>query len=135
MAADLNELKKNMFYDLLNLAGRVFILINYAEDVIIGSRGFLPAEKEKGLVLVFNNKMNFTWDDAGLSAKLVFGSTPERCFIPNEAIVSVFSPELSAQFSVSPAEKEPAEQRPDREAKEKPSADAKVVKVDFRKRK
>ncbi len=134
---DLNELKKRIFFSLLDLAGRVFVLVRHSDGVAIGKRGFLPEEREKGLVLVFNNKMNFTWDDSGISAKLVFGTTSEACFIPQDDIVSVFSPELLAQFTVSAEEKHAPEvpSAPREEKKQKKAPRAKVVRVDFTKKK
>jgi hypothetical protein len=134
MHSGLNELKKQVFYGLLDLAGRVFMLVEYADGVVIGARGFLPEEKEKGIVLVFNNKMNFQWADSGISVKLVFGMTPQQCFIPPDAILSIFSPEMSAQFSVSP-EKSAPPQTADAGSEERPASDSKVVKVDFQKKK
>jgi hypothetical protein len=142
MISDLNELKKKIFFDMLDLIGRVFILAHFSPDVIIGNRGFLPEEKEKGIVLVFNRRMNFDWGSEGISAKLVFGSATHECFIPHDAIVSVFSPELSAQFSISPGPASPAKEkgrskkRPSgpREKTVKQSGD-KVVRVDFNKKK
>jgi hypothetical protein len=137
MADTLEELKKQVFYDLLNIAGRVYIAIRYGEDVIIGKRGFLPQEREKGLVLVFNQKMNFTWDSYGISTTLAFGTTPEKCFIPQENIMTIFSPELNAQFSALSAEgeisKEP--QKKIKTAEKKTSPDKKVISVDFKKKK
>ncbi len=130
MVSDITDLKKEVFFDMLKLAGRVFILVEDSRDVVIGKRGFLPAEKEKGLVLVFNNQMNFEWDDSGISAHLVFGSTPEKCFIPHVSIVSVFSPELSAHFSISPA----GRQKPEKASTRKEAPGNKVVKVDFNKK-
>jgi hypothetical protein len=133
MTSDINDLKKRIFYEMLDLAGRVFILVNYAEDVVIGTRGFLPEEREKGLVLVFNRQMNFEWTEGVISGKLVFGSKAEQCVVPAERIVSVFSPELSAQFSVSHATKEQPPQKRGRPKVETSAADKKVLKVDFRK--
>lgn len=98
--ARLNELKKYTFFELLELTGRVFIIVDYQEDVVIGKRGFLPEEKERGLVLVFNKRMNFKWDKDTLTATLIFGSTPEKCYIPVKAIAGVFSPDLKVQLSV-----------------------------------
>ena len=45
----LNQLKKHTFDELLNLAGRAYILVKYSENVKVGSRGFLPEEKENPL--------------------------------------------------------------------------------------
>ena len=136
MADSLEELKKEIFYDMLNIAGRVFIAVKYQRDVIIGKRGFLPEEKEKGLVLVFNRKMNFTWDDVGITATLAFGTKPEKCFIPKGSIITIFSPELNAQFSVMPKAGKDAEepQNTMRMAEKKTSPHAKVIKIDFKKK-
>jgi hypothetical protein len=133
LAHDLTDLKKHIFFELLDLAGRVFILVGHSDNVLIGERGFLPEEKEKGLILVFNRKMNFEWGEQGISATLGFGAKSEKCYIPAESIVSVFSPDLSAQFSVSPSPQGPA---PTKQAGEKgPSrSKKKVIKVDFSKK-
>lgn len=136
MAETLEELKKQVFYDLLNIVGRVFIAVRYGNDVVIGNRGFLPQEREKGLVLVFNRKMNFIWDDVGLTTTLAFGTTPEKCFIPRESIMTIFSPELNAQFSALSKEGESSEE-PQKKIKteKKTSSGKKVISVDFRKKK
>jgi len=137
VAETLEELKKRVFYDMLNMAGRVFIAVRYGEDVVIGKRSFLHEEKEKGLVLVFNRKMNFTWDDAGIRVTLVFGTSPEKCFIPQESIITIFSPELNAQFSDLSNGGEDAK-RPQKIMKvteNKPSPGKKVINVDFKKKK
>ncbi len=133
MADTLDELKRQVFHDMLNITGRVFIGVNCGRDVVIGRRGFLEHEKEKGLVLVFNRSMQFTWDDSGITATLVFGTTPEKCFIPKESIMTIFSPELNAQFSAMPKEKE-VEEEPQKKtgtAEKKTSQGKKIIKVDF----
>lgn len=131
-----NALKRHVFYELLNIAGRVFIVVKYAEDVIIGSRGFLPQEKENGLILVFNHRMKFHWDDYGITATLVFGTSPQKCFIPTEAIVVIYSPDVGVQFTASGSEQEgskaktkPAEETTKDTTSKNPSS--KVIKVDF----
>jgi hypothetical protein len=136
VAQSLQELKKQIFFEMLDLAGRVFVLVRHSDNVLIGKRGFLPEEKEKGLVLVFNKEMNFQWDESGISARLIFGATPEHCFIPNDDILSVFSPELFAHFTVSPDERHSIEttSSPTAQPKKK-SAGEKVVKVDFKRKK
>lgn len=136
MAETLEELKKQVFYDLLNIAGRVFIAIAYSDDVVIGRRGFLPEEQEKGLILVFNNTMKFTWDDHGISTTLAFGTTPEKCFIPQGSIMTIFSPELNAQFSALPIGEEHQKvlQNKIKSREKKTSSDKKVISVDFKKK-
>ncbi len=132
MPDDLLQVKKDVFFGLLDAAGRVFVLIEYGEDVLIGNRGFLPEEREKGLVLVFNRRMQFGWSDDSLTATLVFGTLAEKCVIPSGRIRAVFSPELNTQLSIGPSENA----APKGEQKAKPAeADGKVVRVDFQKRK
>ena len=133
MTHDLAALKKHIFFELLGTAGRVFILVGYSDDVLIGERGFLPEEKEKGIILVFNPAMNFSWDDQGISATLGFGAKTEKCFIPPDSILSIFSPELNAQFSSSPPVQETAREKPVRKADISPSKEN-VIKVDFGKK-
>ena len=133
MARNLTDLKKHVFFELLDLSGRVFIHVRYSDDVLIGERGFLAEEKEKGLVLVFNAKMKFEWNEQGISAALGFGTRTEKCFIPPESIISVFSPDLNAQFSVSPAAQE-AGKRKQAVKKVHSISKEKVIKVDFGKK-
>jgi len=117
------------------MAGRVFIHVRYSDDVLIGDRGFLAEEKEKGLVLVFNAGMKFQWNEQGISATLGFGPKTEKCFIPPESIISVFSPDLNAQFSVSPAAAAPeAGQRKQMLRNVHSLSKQKVIKVDFSKK-
>jgi len=130
----LNSLKQKVFYELLDIVGRVFVVVRYAEDVQIGSRGFLPEEREDGLVLVLNRRMDFSWRDGVLECRLVFGATPQTCLIPERHIVAIHSPELQTQFVTVPEDTGAIA-----EAGETPPADAgsdrgsepKVVKVDF----
>ncbi|HIJ59531.1 MAG TPA: hypothetical protein HPP56_02780 [Nitrospirae bacterium] len=74
--------------------------MKYSEDVIIGKRGFVGDEQENGLVLVFNNKMNFQWTDGFIYAKLGFGTKIENCLIPSKNIISIFSPDINTNLVV-----------------------------------
>lgn len=130
----INDLKKTVFYEMLNMAGRVFILVRYSDNVIIGDRGFTGDEKGNGIVLVFNQEMNFSWNEAGITASLVFGSSPQKCFIPAEDIMMIYSPELNSQFvtALKPSE----EGRLDENEGESLAKDGeKVVRIDFSKKK
>ncbi len=132
---ELNNLKKKVFYDLLNLAKRVFIVVKYSDNVIIGNRGFLEEEKKNGLILVFNTKMNFLWKDNFIDAKLVFGTTPQKCFIPEENIIAVYSPDIQTQFVTAFNPVGPDKAPLDEESDESLNSDKKVIKVDFSKKK
>lgn len=106
--ARIDDLKRHIFYELLDMAGRVMALVKYSPDVVIGNRGFVGEEKKTGIILVFNPKMKFTWDEFGITATLVFGATPERCFIPADSIAAVYSPELHVKFLTSNPERQDA---------------------------
>lgn len=130
----LNKLKKHIFYEILDLQGRVFVFIKYSDDVIIGRRGFLPEEKENGLILVFNKHMTFQWDESGITASLIFGSTVEKCFVPSSNIISVYSPELNLQLTLVNEQDFAAEEEKVEEEKVDIDRDN-VVRVDFKKKK
>ncbi|KJU83211.1 hypothetical protein MBAV_004597 [Candidatus Magnetobacterium bavaricum] len=133
----LNELKSSIFYDILEIVGRVFIVVRYSENVMIGNRGFLDTEKQEGLTLVLNTKMNFTWQDDILEAKLVFGTTTQRCLIPVQYIVAVYSPELQSQFVTSymPPDDVLMPRLDDSARKATEEVGDNIVKVDFSKKK
>lgn len=131
-----------MFFRLLELAGRVYIVVRYSDDVRIGMRDFSEEERQGGLVLVFNRGMQFVWEAAGIKASLVFGSSIEKCFIPEEDIVAVYSPELGVQLALMPGEGRAEQRGPgghgreeaERPADEKVSSKAgNIIKVNFRK--
>ena len=136
----INALKRHIFYELMNLVGRVFIVVRYNEDVQIGRRGFLPEEKEKGIVLVFNHNMNFQWHEWGIEARLIFGGLVEHCLIPVEHIVAIYSPEINTQFFSLPEglgfeERESSQEEPSAEDHEEHAVEDKVIKLDFKRKK
>jgi hypothetical protein len=116
-----------VFYGFLDVGGRAYVQVRPSPEVSIGRRGLVGEEKDKGIVLVFNSQMKFGWDEEGLSATLLFGTSPEKCFIPAEDIVAIYSPELGAQFIVSHGEgkEEGGSEEPDDN----------VIQVDFKKKK
>lgn len=129
------ELKREVFGRIMELVGRVFIVIRHSERVHIGRRGFTDEEKVEGLVLVFNAKMTYIWGDDGIEGTLSFGGKAEQIFIPSEDIMLVYSPELGVQLHVSPvkSEVEGAAVTAKPKQAEAVDRDAKVIKVDFSK--
>ncbi|MCG2813935.1 MAG: hypothetical protein L6245_04560 [Thermodesulfovibrionales bacterium] len=100
-----NQLKylQNLFYDMMNDYGRVFVVIKQSERTVIGSRGFTDEEKENGLVLAFNSKNYKTlqWtEDGSIITTLGFGSANkvENCFLHSDDIISVYSPDAKIKF-------------------------------------
>ena len=135
MQSKTNEIKKRVFHEMLDLAGRVFIVARYSENVTIGNRGFTEDEKKNGIVLIFNASMNFSWDDSGIFSTLVFGTSPQKCFIPADDIVAIYSPELNSQFITALPRTETSDEQDKTGAEDREEeAGSKVVKVDFTKK-
>jgi hypothetical protein len=104
------EYLQRLFYDIWNDFGSVYILVKYSVNTSIGKRGFTEEEKEKGLILVFNDKTNTRsdWDAEGnLTAILAFGARKEDICIHHDDLLGVFSPEAGVQFLRSDMSKEP----------------------------
>src|SRR3989339_928181 len=94
---------QNLFYDMMNDYGRVFVVIKQSERTVIGDRGFTDEEKESGLVLAFNSKNYKTlqWtEDGSIVTTLGFGSNNkvENCFLHSDDIISVYSPDAKIKF-------------------------------------
>jgi stringent starvation protein B len=136
-----NALKKDVFGSLMDLAGRVFVVVKYSDNVSIGRRGFSEDEKENGITLVFNSAMTYLWDDFTITATLSFGSTAEKCIIPISDIIAIFSPEVGVQMIIDPERFEAigAEDKiklaphikKHEGIKIEESSDEKIIKVDF----
>mgnify|MGYP001457267374 CR=1 FL=1 len=97
----LSVLKKNVFFELLNLAGRVFLVVRHSEAIDLGRKTFTEEEKKNGMTLVFTERMSIHWDAAGISTTLTFGSQPYRCFIPSADILAIYSPDLQVQLTTA----------------------------------
>ena len=140
--SELDDIKRDLFFRLLDDAGRVFIHVRPSMELEIGRRGLLGDELENGITLVFNSRMKFDWGDYGIEATLAFGSTPEKCFIPTAAIDSVYSPELKVELTLEPVDdtarpKDSPGSKPVSKVKPLPAkkGEGNVIKVDFHKRK
>jgi hypothetical protein len=102
-----NQIKylQNLFYELMNDYGQVYMVVKFSEETVVGNRGFTDEEKAKGLVLVFNrhNHKNLQWTEEGsVIATLGFGTgnRAEKCFFHFDDIVSVFSPDAGVKFDI-----------------------------------
>ena len=120
-----------------SIAQRGFELFRYSDDVVIGRRGFLPEEKDNGLILVFNKHMTFQWNEQGITASLIFGSAVEKCFIPSANIISVYSPELNLQLTLVHEQGENQDKENEAAKEEERTVEHidNVVKVDFKRKK
>jgi hypothetical protein len=139
------DIKRDVFYRLLDMEGRVFVLVQYSKDVVMGRRGFTEQEEENGIVLVFNKDMRFTWDEGGINASLVFGGVLQKCYIPSRDIIAIYSPDAKVQLTIDPAHDEAEETTAELSTFPSPEAhghvrptvhvekDGKVIKVDFAK--
>jgi len=94
---------KNLFYELFNDYGRVYIIVKYSDQTAIGNRGFTAEEKEKGLVLVFthNNHKRLHWtEDGNIIVTVSFGNDNrlENCFIHHDDIIALYSPDAMVKY-------------------------------------
>lgn len=94
---------QNLFYDLLNDYGRVFIVVKHSNRTTIGTRGFTEEEMKKGLILTFNNNnyKSLQWtEDGSIITSLGFGTgnKPENCFLHSDDIVAVYSPDAKVKL-------------------------------------
>jgi len=106
------EYLQRLFHDIWNDFGKVYLLVKYSSKTSIGKRGFTAEEREKGLILVFNNKTNskLDWDtDGNLTCILAFGTRKEDVFIHHDDLLGVFSPEAKVQFFRNDVVNEPAD--------------------------
>ncbi len=135
---------QKLFYDIWNDFGTVYLLVGHSDRTQIGKRGFTDDEKQRGLILVFNNKTNTDvhWDDEGnVSCILAFGARKEDVRIHHDDLRGVFSPEAQVQLmrsdmDTAPADKADPETPRVAEDKVKEAVDPHVVSMDsFRKRK
>jgi hypothetical protein len=100
-----NQIKylKNLFYELLNDYGKVYIIVKYSDLTTIGNRGFTAEEKEKGLVLVFThtNYRRLHWtEDGNISVTVSFGNDNrlENCFLHHDDIIALYSPDAMVKY-------------------------------------
>jgi len=143
--SELADIKRDLFFRLLDDAGRVFVHVRPSMEIEIGRRGLLGEELKNGITLVFNSHMKFDWGPMGIEATLVFGSTPEKCFIPDGAIDAIYSPELKVQLLMeqsddTPGPKDKVKHDSQHPGKHHPHApvkkgDGNVIEVDFHKKK
>ncbi len=94
---------QNLFYDLLDDYGQVFMVVKYSDRTVLGERGFTEEEKERGIVLIFNrrNHRNLQWtEDGSILAALGFGlsNKPENCFLHSDDVMSIYSPDAEVIF-------------------------------------
>lgn len=103
------EYLQKLFYDLWNDFGKVYLLVRYSGNSVIGKRGFTEGEQKQGLVLVFNNRTNnrMEWDaDGNVSCVLAFGAQREDVYLHHDDLLGVLSPEAGVQFMRSDIGKE-----------------------------
>jgi hypothetical protein len=138
-----NQLKylQNLFYDLLNDFGRVYVVVKYSENTTIGNRGFTEEEKENGLVLIFNlkNHKSLKWnEDGSIITALGFGAAnrPEKCYLHADDIVSVFSPDARVKYDRWDIRDAAGQSETIKDSKDEKSEGEKIVSLDgFRKTK
>jgi hypothetical protein len=141
-----NQLKylQNLFYDLLNDFGRVYVVVKYSDKTTIGNRGFTEEEKKNGLVLIFNlqNHKTLQWnEDGSIITALGFGASNrhEKCYLHADDIVSVFSPDARVKcdrWDIRDIHDDAGQSEAIKKSEEEKTEEEKIVSLDgFRKTK
>lgn len=136
-----NQIKylQNLFYDILSDYGRVFMVVKYSDRTTIGNRGFTDEEKEKGIILVFNNKnhRSLQWtEDGSIVATLAFGANnkQEKCFLYYDDVAALYSPDAKLKFERWDLWDMEDSFKESKTLKNEDSSDSKIVSLDkFRK--
>ena len=132
---------QNLFYDLLNDFGRVYVVVKYSDNTTIGNRGFTEEEKKNGLVLIFNlkNHKNLQWnEDGSIITALGFGASnrSEKCYLHADDIVSIFSPDARVKYDRWDIRAAAGQSEAIKGSEEEKSEEEKIVSLDrFRKTK
>lgn len=132
---------QNLFYDLLNDFGRVYVVVKYSDNTTIGNRGFTEEEKKNGLVLIFNlkNHKNLQWnEDGSIITALGFGAAnrSEKCYLHADDIVSIFSPDARVKYDRWDIRDTAGQSEAIKVSEEEKSEEEKIVSLDgFRKTK
>jgi hypothetical protein len=132
---------QNLFYDLLNDFGRVYVVVKYSDNTTIGNRGFTEEEKKNGLVLIFNlkNHKSLQWnEDGSIITALGFGAAnrSEKCYLHADDIVSVFSPDAQVKYDRWDIRDAVGQSEARKGSEEEKSGEEKIVSLDgFRKTK
>jgi hypothetical protein len=132
---------QNLFYDLLNDFGRVYVVVKYSDNTTIGNRGFTEEEKKNGLVLIFNlkNHKNLQWnEDGSIITALGFGAAnrSEKCYLHADDIVSIFSPDARVKYDRWDIRNTAGQSEARKVSEEEKSEEEKIVSLDrFRKTK
>ncbi|BAI80744.1 conserved hypothetical protein [Deferribacter desulfuricans SSM1] len=128
------KFKKELLEKIIDNFEKFYIHIMPHKNLVIGNRGLIDQEKEKGLMLVFGpySYKEFRWDDENIYVSMRFSGVWEYLIIPFESIVSVFDDPLNPSFVISfrytPEEKEVEEEKP---KVEKIKENEKVIKLNF----
>lgn len=110
------------------------------DDLVIGSRGLIGEENERGIVLVFGSESfrSSQLADTYLTVDMRFAGKWENLFIPYDSIISVFNDPVNPEFmfNFKPLDDEEYEEEI---IEEKPKIDYEktdnVIKLDFNKEK
>lgn len=128
------KFKKELLEKIIDNFEKFYIHVMPHKNLVIGNRGLIDQEKEKGLMLVFGlySYKEFRWDDENIYVSMRFSGVWEYLIIPFESIVSVFDDPLNPNFVISfrytPEEKEVEEEKP---KVEKIKENEKVIKLNF----
>lgn len=130
------QLKYSILLEILKKYQKVFIHVMPHEDLIIGRRGLIGDENQRGILLVFGKQSykNLKLSEENLFVDMKFSGIWEELSIPMDCLYAIFdsstNPEFIFNFKFDPKTKK------ETTTVKKPSTsnkDSKIIKVDFRK--
>ncbi|MGA1847118.1 ClpXP protease specificity-enhancing factor SspB [Deferribacter abyssi] len=131
-----NKFKQEILEKVLDNVDKFYIHIMPHKDLIIGARGLIDQEKEKGLLLVFGpySYKDFQWDDQNIYVSMRFSGKWENLTIPYDAITSIFDDPLTPSFvfSFKISAKDKSEDNQDKIKKPLVEKNDKVIKINFK---
>ncbi|MGA1862892.1 ClpXP protease specificity-enhancing factor SspB [Deferribacter thermophilus] len=128
------KFKKDILEKVFDNFEKFYIHIMPHKNLIIGNRGLIDQEKEKGLMLVFGpySYKDFDWDDENIYVSMRFSGVWEFLTIPFDSIVSIFDDPLNPNFVISfrymPEKEDVDKEKP---KVEKTKENEKVIKLNF----
>ncbi|KAA0257322.1 hypothetical protein FHQ18_09760 [Deferribacter autotrophicus] len=131
-----NKFKQEILEKVFDNFDKFYIHIMPHNGLIIGTRGLLDQEKEKGLLLVFGpySYKDLQWDDQNIYVSMRFSGKWESLVIPYVAITSIFDDPLTPSFVFSfkiTATQDKTEEKQEKPKKPLVEKGDKVIKINF----
>ncbi|WP_022849704.1 ClpXP protease specificity-enhancing factor SspB [Limisalsivibrio acetivorans] len=127
----MDTFKKDIIDRIFEHYTKFFLHLAPHPGLVIGNRGLVGEEKERGIVLVLGEQSyrDMSVEEEFISVKMKFGGVWEQVFIPYEAISAAFNDPVSPEFMFN--FKPLQEETPEKEEKHEVEKEDNVIKPKF----